>query len=114
MISKLYRFHRRGALNYVYKKGRTVRTEYLSLRYVPSRNQDYRLAVVVSKKVSKSAVKRNRIRRRIYEIVRLHRKSSGRPMPFDLVLTVFDERLGSMPTEELQQTVTGLLKKADL
>lgn len=114
MLSIRNRFHRRGSINYVYRKGHTVRGEYLSLRHVQSRREDYRLAVVVSKKVSKSAVVRNRIRRRVYEAVRLQKKGSGDPWPKDLIISVFDERVASMPYEDLAAAVRHLLKKAGL
>ncbi len=114
MIPKLFRFHRRGSLNFVYRKGRTVRGEFMSLRYVQSRSKDYRLAVVVSKKVSKSAVVRNRIRRRIYEVVRLYKVKAGVEWPYDLVITVFDDRVAEMPPVELEKLIAGLLQKADV
>lgn len=114
MISLKNRFQGRGSLNFVYKRGATVRGEHMSLRYAPSRSADYRLAVVVSRKVSKSAVVRNRIRRRIYEIVRLARIESGVPWPADMVLTVFDDQPATMSAETLQGAVKGLLKKAKI
>lgn len=114
MISKLNRFHRRGSLNYVYQKGKTVRSESLSLRYAPSREKDYRLAIVVSRKVSKSAVTRNRIRRRIYEIVRLARKESAKEWPVDMIISVFDDKAAKQPQEELKRSIYSLLGKAGL
>lgn len=112
MISKSHRFHGHGSLNFVYRKGKSVRSEYVGLRYARSRSEDYRLAVVVSKKVSKSAVTRNRIRRVIYEIVRLYRKDSTKQWPYDLVMSVYDERILDTPHSELTQTIRGLLDKA--
>ena len=114
MISRQNRFHGHRSLNYVYGKGQAVRGEFLSLRYADNKRDDYRLAVVVSRKVSKSAVVRNRIRRRIYEIVRLHRQESKGNWRQDLVISVFDERIAGMPTEELQANVLKLLAKAGL
>jgi ribonuclease P protein component len=89
-----------------------VRSEFLTLKYAPSKKDDYRLAIVVSKKVSKSAVKRNRIRRRIYEIVRIAHKTAGQPWPYDFVLSVFDERIGTLPAPELEAGVMKLFHKA--
>jgi ribonuclease P protein component len=111
MISKLNRFHGRNSLNGVYKKGQAVRGEYISLRYLATSRKDYRLAVVVSRKVSKSAVKRNRIRRRIYEVVRLYRKQSNQAWPVDIVVTVFDEKAAVVPAEELQAKLVKMLDR---
>lgn len=114
MISKLNRFHGRNSLNSVYQKGKAVRGEYISLRYLATKRKDYRLAVVVSRKVSKSAVKRNRIRRRIFEIVRLYTKEKNQPWPVDLVVSVFDEKAATMPAEKLQAAVVKLLDRATI
>lgn len=114
MISRTHRFHGHNSLNHVYRAGKVVRSEFLALRFADSRKPDYRLAVVVSKKVSKSAVKRNRIRRRIYEIVRVQKKQVSEQWPSDMIISVFDERIATMQPGELQDNVTGLLKKAGI
>jgi ribonuclease P protein component len=72
MIPFNNRFHGHSSLNYVYKNGQAVRSRSVTVKYVtnPHRKQS-RIAVVISKKTLKSAVRRNQIRRRIYECVRL-------------------------------------------
>lgn len=114
MIPKQHRFHGPNSLNFVYRKGKSVRGDCMSLRFAGSRGDDYRLAVVVSKKVSKSAVVRNRIRRRFYEIVRVYRKEADAAWPLDLVISVFEERTATMPPEELKAQVLKLLQKSGL
>ena len=69
-------------------------------------------AVVVSKKVDKSAVKRNRIRRRIYEIVRTHQPQLNKPA--GLVFTVYSGEVGTIDAARLEATVLDLLKQAHL
>lgn len=111
MISRKNRFKGHSSLNYVYRKGQTVRGPLCSLKYVTNPKRDeYRLAVVVSKKVHKSAVVRNRIRRRLYEAVRL--ESSHIKQPHDLVITVFNEQLATIETGELTKLVHAQLKQA--
>ncbi len=57
MLGRTHRFHGRKALNGVYKRGRTARAPMLSLRYtVRGSGKPYRVAVVVSRKVNRSAV----------------------------------------------------------
>lgn len=113
MIARTHRFHGRAQIQRVYKGGKLVRSAYVSLRYMENSKADsYRLAVVVSKKVSKKAVVRNRIRRRIYEHVRILFGSQS--IPFDFLLTVFDERLATLPADELAQEINKLFKKANL
>ena len=63
MIASKYRFHGHGSLKFLYKNGQAVRSRYFTVRYITnSRRQQPRFAVVISKKVHKSAVGRNRIR----------------------------------------------------
>lgn len=84
------------------------------MKFAPSKRDDYRLAVVVSKKVSKSAVRRNRIRRRLFESVRRMRKDSAQSWPYDFVLTVFHEDVATIPADEVESLVTDMLTKAEI
>jgi len=71
-----------------------------------------RIAVVVSKKTYKGAVGRNRIRRRLYEIMRHELPSIEYNR--DIVLIVFSAEVLSVPHEELVQLVRQLLESADV
>jgi ribonuclease P protein component len=111
MISFTHRFHGHTGLNFVYQQGKTIRNPKCTLKYaLNTRQKNYRLAVVVSKKISKNAVVRNRIRRRIYEIVRL--QEAKIVQPFDMVLTVFDGDLMTIPHTELETLIHKLLTSA--
>lgn len=113
MLAKKFRFHGYGSLKFVYSKGKTVRSRFLSLKYTAnSRRSDSRLAVVVSKKVTKKAPVRNRMRRRLYEAIR--REWAMIKPGHDLVITVFDERVETMPADELTAMVHKLLADAQL
>lgn len=113
MLSKKFRFHGYGSLKFVYSKGKTVRSQFLSLKYTKnSRRQDSRLAVVVSKKVTKKAPQRNRMRRRVFEATR--QQWSLIEPGNDLVITIFDERIATIPVNELNASITELLSKANL
>jgi ribonuclease P protein component len=111
MIGRAHRFHGYGSLRGVYQRGQTVRAPLGSLRYAsrdPKRS--YRVAVVVSRKASKSAVTRNRIRRRIYAAVR---EADNLIKPgTDLVFTVFNDQLAELEPAKLQTAITGLMQKA--
>lgn len=112
MISRAHRFHGHGSLRYVYQHGQTVRGPLCALKYVRNKKRkSYRLAVVVSKKVHKSAVKRNRIRRRIYEAVRL---AAVDILAHDMVITVFHEQLAELTAEELTKMIKAQLKQAGI
>jgi ribonuclease P protein component len=113
MISNLHRFHGRSSLRYVYQRGQTTRDQLIALRYaVNDRQKSYRVAVVVSRKVSKSAVVRNRIRRRLYEIVR--NAAGGIVEPYDMVFTVYGEEAAKIAAPLLKKTVFGHMKKSGI
>ncbi len=110
MIARGHRFHGHGSLNRVYRGGKIARGPYLSVKYspAPSAVGKFRAAVVVSKKVSKSAVVRNRIRRRVYEILRLEAPKITEP--YDIVVTVFHERVASVSFDDLRKSLISQLK----
>lgn len=113
MIAYKYRFHGHGSLRYLYAKGSVVRGRILQLRYTGNRRRVHsRVTVIVSKKVVKSAVKRNRIRRRMYEILRRHWDNIVAPT--DMAFTVFAPEVGTMPAVDLEMQVLELLKQANL
>ncbi len=113
MLAFKYRFHGHGSLRYVYSHGQAVRSRLVTLKYSrhPKRKNP-RVAVVVSKKVHKSAVGRNRIRRRIYEIVRHELPAINDNQ--DMVLIVFSSEVLTMSHEELLDTIKQLLETADV
>jgi ribonuclease P protein component len=111
MIQQTHRFHGRKSLGLVYRHGQIVRAPQVALKYIlNSRTPEYRVAVVVSRKVSKSAVVRNRIRRRIYESVRS--LEGGITNPYDLIFLVREAELAKLRAKELHKTVHDLLVKA--
>ena len=66
------------------------------------------MAVVVSKKTEKSAVKRNRIRRRVFECVRKSGLLEGKSV--DTVFVINDPSVGLTPHEELNAQITKACK----
>lgn len=110
MLSKKYRFHSRGGVRYVYQKGKTIRKPKMSLIFVENTRGFTRLAVVVSKKVEKSAVGRNRIRRRIYEALRLNMEDI--PKKTDYIFVVYSKDLMKMPFAEVEKLLGELVAEA--
>ena len=113
MLEATYRFHGRRSLGFLLHRGKTVRQESMSLKFIYNgRRQSTRCAVVVGRKVTKKAPVRNRIRRRIFEVLRTewpHIKQ-----PYDIAIFAFDEELATMPHNELRDRIVSLLQSADL
>lgn len=113
MLSHLHRFHGHGSLRYAYRNGAQSRNRSLSLKFIKNDKRIHtRIAIVVSKKIYKSAVKRNRIRRRIYGV--LGTEFTRIQKPYDIVITVFNPELLTMPYEDLRKEVLSLLEKESL
>lgn len=110
MLAGLHRFHGLSALRPLYKGGRIVRGKLLSVRYQSRSDDSYRVAVVVSKKVHKSAVVRNRIRRRVYEVIRTGDIHSVRGL--DIAVYIYSAEFATMPYNTLTQHIQKLLLKA--
>ena len=110
VLSKKYRFHSRGGVRYVYQHGKTVRSSKMSLVFAENTRGFTRFAVVVSKKVEKSAVKRNRIRRKIYEVLRNNLEEI--PKKTDYIFVVFDGGLLKMKNNEITEIIGKLISDA--
>ena len=110
MLSKKYRFHSRGGVRFVYQKGKTIRRPGMSLVFLNNERGFTRVAVVVSKKVVKSAVKRNRIRRRVYEALRLNFDLV--PKKYGYIFVVFSKEVLDMPFSELEKKLGELVAEA--
>lgn len=108
MLNRKHRFHGYGSLRRVYDNSKSVRGPLVSLRYsIRKPDKKYRVAVVVAKKVNKSAVVRNRIRRRIFEIVRQSQVKES----IDYIFTVYSDQVAELPAEELKNQIEQLLSK---
>ncbi len=113
MLAFKNRFHGHGSLKYVYKNGTAVRHRLMSIKHTTHpRRKEPRVAVVVSKKVVKSAVARNRIRRRVYEAVRLELPNI-QPSK-DIILIVFSSEIQTIGHDELTSTIKYLFDEAGI
>jgi len=111
MLSYANRFHGHSSLRYVFKNGETVRLRVLTVRFATNKHRkESRFSVSISKKVLKSAVKRNRVRRRIYEVVRL--SLSELTGIYDVVFIVTSPDLLQMAHPEVREAVLRSLTEA--
>lgn len=69
MIAKKYRIDR-NLIDYILKKGDSFTSKLFIIRYTKNDKRFCRYRTIVSKKIYPKAVKRNHLRRKIYEAVR--------------------------------------------
>ena len=111
MIDARHRFHGHGGLRYVYKNGQISRSRHFVMKsLVNPRRKHSRIAVVISKKTLKSAVGRNRVRRRVYEIVRNELPDIEQPK--DIALIVVSAEVRDMDATELYRSIRELFIKS--
>ena len=112
MLAKQYRFHSRGGVRYTYQHGKTIRDSKISLVFASNARKRQRYAVVVSKKVLKSAVGRNRIRRRVYEAIRAELPNIKQPV--DCIFIIYTKEIAVIDFKELRSLIHNLLIEAKI
>lgn len=111
MIGSKNRFRGRRDPRIVLKYGKTERNGPFQIKYLQNKDsQQWRVAVIVGNKVTKSAPLRNRIRRRIYEIIR----ENGLKPSTDLIVLVYDKNVAKEDYEKIKNSLLGLLEKANI
>lgn len=111
MLKQANRLNRNKDFNKVFKQGASAYGAVLGVKAVKNEAGKARVAILVSKKVSKRAVVRNLVKRRLMEIIRLNwlSKLSG----YDLVITcqpnIKDKSYQELETE-LNTALTRLCK----
>ena len=104
MLNKKYRFHSRGGVRYVYQKGKTIRRPKMSLVFTKNTRGFMRVAVVVKKKVEKSA------RRRVYEALRINIDMI--PKKTDYIFVIYSKDVMNMRFTELEKELGELVEEA--
>ncbi|PIP24687.1 MAG: ribonuclease P protein component [Candidatus Nealsonbacteria bacterium CG10_big_fil_rev_8_21_14_0_10_36_228] len=74
MVPKKNRLQKKTEIVRVFKKGKGFKEDFLILKLVKNNLEKSRFSFIISQKVSKKATTRNKIKRRLSEIVRLKLK----------------------------------------
>ncbi|MEX1112262.1 MAG: ribonuclease P protein component [Candidatus Andersenbacteria bacterium] len=107
-MSSIGRIRHTAEVLAVIRRGQKIRTPYLLLYLLPAKQ--WRMACVVGKKVSKSAVVRHRIQRQLREIVRdvVVGASGG---PYDVVVVALPSAVKVDSHQILRQAVISAVSK---
>ncbi|MBD3328103.1 ribonuclease P protein component [Candidatus Peregrinibacteria bacterium] len=107
MISRKNRL-KRSEVKQVLKKGQKIFSPVFSIKFVENREATNKFAVIVSKKVTPKAIKRNLLRRQIYEILRLNKDLSEKKYN---IIIIGSPKILEMTYSEMEQNIKSLLKK---
>lgn len=110
MLKRINRLKKRYQFNYVYKSGEHFSGEHMVLYVVSSKTKNIKVGLAVTKKVG-HAVVRNKIRRRLREIIK---KQVPNLKQNNNIIVVARDNISSASFEKLSNEFLKLIKKADL
>lgn len=111
MLKRSYRLRKDRDFQKLYKSGQRYSTSNFTLHYLASKLEYSKVGFVVSKKVSKSAVIRNKLRRRSSAVVESIYPSLKQP--YDIIVLIRRD-FSALSTKELQDELHQLFKKISI
>lgn len=111
MLARELRLRKRQDFDSVYKKGKSYSCKYLKVYVLNTDLPRQRYGFSISKKVSKKAVERNKLKRQLSFVIREELKSlkNGTDVIFVIRNVILD-----LSFNDMKNNVTELLKKANL
>lgn len=70
MLPRKYRLTKKKDFQAIFEKGKFINNKFLYFKIIKNNEKNSRFGILVSKKVAKKAVDRNKIKRRIREIIK--------------------------------------------
>lgn len=113
MLPKINRLAKEREINTVFKKGKVFKSDFLLVRLMKNNLQKSRFSFVVGKKVSNKAVQRNKIKRRLRQIVLNELRKNQMPEYKESVdgVVIALPGIEKKQFSEIQEAVTSLFKK---
>lgn len=111
MLTKNYRLRKKKEISQVYKYGRNFFSQFIGLKVLNNKLLTSRFCFVVSNKIVPKAVRRNKIKRQLREIIRLKLKKikSGADC-----LIIAKKGINELEYKQKEEEIISLLKKAHL
>jgi len=111
MLPKANRLKKKQDIEWVFKKGKGFKEDFLILKITKNRLSQARFAFVISQKVSKKAVIRNKIRRQLSEVIRMRLKKLKKGID---VLLITLPGFAIKDFWEMDEVIDKLFKKAGI
>lgn len=111
MLCNRNRLRKKREVERVLKEGKGFKEEFLILKVKKNKLEELRFGFIVSQKVSKKAVVRNKIKRRLREVVKEEIK--GIKKGFDIILIALP-KTETKDFQDIRKTIEKLFKKAGI
>lgn len=108
MFSKEYRLRDTKEIAKVFKLGKYIHGSYTFIKYTPNKQKNVRVAITVSTKIFKQAVKRNKIKRLLREALKPHLPNLPN---LDILIITKKELAINTPLAEIKKDTSSMLNK---
>ncbi|MDP3999450.1 MAG: ribonuclease P protein component [bacterium] len=105
MLAKKYRLPIQSVVK---KSGQTARSRYFLLKFFPNQLEFNRIGVIISKKVAKGAVVRNKIKRTLFNSLKEFVKNGSNDKRDFLIIV--SPQAASLNPEELKKEIQAIFK----
>ena len=111
MLSREYKLKKDNDFKKVFKQGRYYQEDFIRVRVLKNDLEVNRFGFIIGLKISKKSTQRNKIKRKLEEIIRLNLKQIK--FGFDMVILVSPEII-EKNYQEIEKTLINLFKKTKL
>ena len=111
MLAKKNRLRKKKDFGEILKKGKGFKQDFLILKIAKNKLKQTRFGFIVSQKVSKKAVVRNKIKRRFRAIIRAKEKKLKKGLDVIFITLPGAEK---KDFQEIENTIEKLLKRAKI
>ncbi|MFH0906861.1 MAG: ribonuclease P protein component [bacterium] len=111
MLSRKYKLKKDNDFKAIFEKGKYRQKDFIRIRFSENDLEISRFGFMIGLKISKKAVKRNKIRRQMEEIIHseLNQIKSG----FDIIILPNPE-IAEKEYNDIQECLIGLLKESQI
>ena len=111
MLPKINRLTKKKDFELVFKKGESIKNDFLIFKILKNHLKESRFGFVVSKKVSNKATIRNKVKRRLRDVISGKLKEIGKSV--DLIIITLPG-IEKKEFSEIQEIIINYLKKTKL
>lgn len=111
MLPKVNRLNKKKDIERVFREGKGFKEDFLILKMIKNNLENSRFAFIVTQKVSKKATLRNKVKRRLRELVRLKLKKIKKGLDFILLAKPGIEK---KDFQEVDEALNKLFKKTEI